>query len=192
MTLSQFRLAIRLSLPLAAAVALCVAATSPLMRAIPSWAARRWKKSAPPATRGITGYGARIAFPDIRGHLLVCPTPGRLDVHATADWQPSSASGPHWEVPFLKVRRTEPHHPAENYEEFEEVWAREYTDLAWESVPGRVHRREFRETLQLPPGHYSVLWGIRRYEPGLDDFGVPSPRPTPMPDSASSFRAIVR
>jgi hypothetical protein len=188
MTLNQFRLAIRLLLPLAAAAALLVAATSPLMRAIPSWAARRWKKSPPSA---IPGYSARIAFPDIRDHLLLSPTPGRLDVHATADWQASSAEKPHWEVPFLKVRRMGPYRPKENDEEFEEVWAREYTDMAWESVPGQVHRHDFRETLQLPPGSYSVLWGIRRHDPGRDESGMPAPIPAPSSNSRS-FRAVVR
>jgi hypothetical protein len=191
MTLNQFRLAIRLSLPLAAAVALCVAATSPALRAIPGALAKRWKRPAPPA---VPGYRARIAFPDIRDHLLLSPTPGRLDVHATADWQASSAEEPHWEVPFLEVRRMGPSRPKEdkeNDEEFEEVWAREYTDLAWESVPGQVHRHDFRETLQLPPGSYRVLWGIRRHDPGRDESGLPVPIPAPSSNSRS-FRAVVR
>jgi hypothetical protein len=161
------------------------AAASPSLRAIPEKLAKRWKKPPPPAVKG---YSPRIEFPDLDGPLLVSPTPGRVDVHASIEWQDSSASYPRWEVPFIEVGRFGPYHPERDDEEWEEVFSWHYFDRAWESLPGRVHRHEFRETLQLPPGQYSIRWGNHSYDPAADGSGMRVPTPF---YSTRSFRAIV-
>jgi hypothetical protein len=145
--------------------------------------APRWGRR--PSVPYVKGYSARITFPEAPDGVLEATVPGRVTIHAAADWKPSGVDFPHMVVPFIEVRRLGPYVPDWGYE-YEQVWDNEYPDRAWESLPGQVHRHEFETTIQLPPGLYSVMWGMRRY-----DYGPAGLVPDLAGRDASSFYVTI-
>jgi hypothetical protein len=140
----------------------------------------------------VPGYSPRIAFPESQAGRLICPVAGRLDVYATVDMQASSATRPHWGVPFVVVNRPTGFDRATNTTTYEEIWGQEFPDRSFAVAPGQRAGGEFHQQLNVPPGRYLIRFGIRRYEPGADEFGEPMPVPSTRPSDSASFWATVR
>ena len=126
----------------------------------------------------------QVNFPEAVDNFVHSPEPGVMNVHAKFDLDNHVKGRAHLYVPFMMVRRFQ-----QGTKILETVWSQEYTDQAFALQPGAHLTPEFRQRLEMPANHYSVLVGLLERQWAVDQFGEPYLAEVPPGKEAVSYSA---